>query len=257
MRKLSLDEVKQIGLEMLIYFDKMCRENDIKYSITYGTLLGAIRHKGYIPWDDDIDVMMSREEYEKFLSIWKDSKYKLLTLKRGSDFWPLFSRITDPSTHLIPPKICNHGVWMAVIPYDKIPDDSVKCQKHMKRIKRGIRLLELKRTNIKCHNIKTFILKTIQVVLIPFSPYFIGKHIEKIKKKYRYSQCKHVNSWKDRFIIDADIFNDYIDVDFEGHKVMAIKRTDYLLRYYYNDYMQLPPENERVPRHSFTAYRDE
>ncbi len=69
MRELSLDEIKSIELDMLVNFDRICRKNGIKYSITYGTLLGAIRHKGFIPWDDDIDVMMSRDEYEKFLKV--------------------------------------------------------------------------------------------------------------------------------------------------------------------------------------------
>ena len=145
MRELSLEEVKKIGFDMLVKFDKICRENGIKYSLAYGTLLGAIRHKGFIPWDDDIDIMMSRNEYEKFLSVWKDDEYKLLTLQKGSEFWPLFSRITNPLTHLVPKKICNHGVWLAVIPYDNIPDDLAQRKRHIRRVTRAIRLLEIRR----------------------------------------------------------------------------------------------------------------
>lgn len=254
MRELSLDKVKQIEIDMLACIDKVCRNNGIKYSITYGTLIGAIRHKGFIPWDDDIDVMMSRDEYDKFLSVWEDGDYKLLTLKRGSEFWPLFSRITDPHTILEPPKICNHGVWVAVIPYDKIPDNPNKRKRHLKKIERGIKLLEIKRSNIKCNSLKSVMMKMIQIALIPFTPYMIGKQVERIKTKYRNSDCTQVNPWKDNIIVNADIFDEYIDVEFEGLTVMAIKQYDPYLRYQYGDYMQLPPVEERVCPHNYTAY---
>ena len=71
MKKLNVEEYKNLLKELLIKFDKLCQENNLKYSLAYGTLLGAVRHKGYIPWDDDIDVMMPREDYNKLLSIKK------------------------------------------------------------------------------------------------------------------------------------------------------------------------------------------
>lgn len=261
MRELSLDEIKSIELDMLINFDRICRKNGIKYSITYGTLLGAIRHKGFIPWDDDIDVMMSRDEYEKFLKVWKDGKYKLMTSRKDCDFWPLFSRITDPRTHLDPPKICNHGVWVAVIPYDKIPDDEKICQKHLKRVRRGMRLFEAKRSNYPVNGSeslpKKMAIAALEFLLrfIPF--YTLAKRVERIKTKYRKTDAKRVNPWISRIIVDASIFDEYVDVEFEELMVMAIKQCDYFLQYMYGDYMKLPPLEERVPKHGFTAFIDE
>ena len=256
MRELTLNEIKQIGLEMLICFDKVCRDNSIKYSIAYGTLIGAIRHKGFIPWDDDVDIIMCREEYEKFLSVWKDGKFKLMTLQKGSDFWPLLSRITDPRTYLVPPKICNHGVWLAVIPYDKVPDDERLFEKHMTKVSFYMRLIRIKMLKINTSSVKGIMLRVIQIALKPFSIYTIGKHVERLKTKYRNANFKRVKPWdnESKILVNADIFDEYIDVEFEDMKAMATAKYDYILRFEFGDYMQLPPEEERVPKHGFKAY---
>lgn len=259
MRELTLDEIKQIGLEMLICFDKVCRDNNIKYSIAYGTLIGAIRHKGFIPWDDDVDIVMCREEYEKFLSVWKDGKFKLMTLQKGSDFWPLLSRITDPRTYLEPPKICNHGVWLAVIPYDKVPDDERTFIKHMNKVSFYMKLLRHKQTKIRITSLKSIGVVILKIVLKPFSAYVIGKHVERLKTKYRNTNFKRVKPWDNnsKILVDADIFDSYVDVEFEGVKAMATAKYDYVLRHEYGDYMQLPPESERIPKHGYRAFIDE
>ncbi len=168
-----------------------------------------------------------------------------MTSRKDCDFWPLFSRITDPRTHLDPPKICNHGVWVAVIPYDKIPDDENLCQKHLKRVRRGMRLFEAKRSNYPVNGSESLPKKMAIAALefslrfIPF--YILAKRVERIKTKYRGTDARRVNPWIGRIIVDASIFDEYIDVEFEGFKVMAIKRYDYVLRYEYKDYMKLPP----------------
>lgn len=257
MKELSLDEMKQLELQMFICFDKVCRDNNIKYSIAYGTLIGAIRHKGFIPWDDDIDVIMCREEYDKFLSVWKDDKYKLYTLKKGSDFWPLLSRISDLRTRLEPPKLCDHGVWVAVVPYDKVPDDDRTLVKHMNKVSFYMNLLRLKQTKrIKVKSIKSVVEIILKILLKPFSAYFIGKHVEKIKTKYKNTPCKRVKPWdsESKMLVNADIFDEYVDLEFEGVKAMATAKYDYILRFEYGDYMKLPPEEERVPKHGFKAY---
>lgn len=256
-RELSLQEVKEIEFDILVEFDRICRGSNIKYTLAYGTLLGAIRHKGFIPWDDDIDVIMSREEYDKFLKVWKSEKYELLNSRKGCDFWPLFSRITDPRTTLEPPKICNHGVWVAVIPYDKIPDDESKCKRHLNKVRRNLRLFEIKRSKASGKGLKRVLFRMVQLLLSPFPYYVIGKRVERIKTKYQHTNAKRVNPWIDKIIVDASMFDEYVDVEFEGLKAMATKKYDYFLRYMYNDYMQLPPEEERIPKHQFKAFIEE
>ena len=250
--------MKQMELQMFICFDKVCRDNNIKYSIAYGTLIGAIRHKGFIPWDDDIDVIMCREEYDKFLSVWKDGKYKLLTLKKGSDFYPLLSRLTDPRTQLDPPRICNHGVWVAIIPYDKVPDNKKEYDRHMRKVSWLMSMLSIKSSNLQAEMPlpKKMLFGLLKLFLMPFSPYAIGKRVERIKTKYKGYNYKRVKPWDNtsKILVNADIFDDYVDLDFEGVKAMATAKYDYILRFEYGDYMKLPPEEERIPKHGFKAY---
>ena len=83
MKKITVDEAKNIELDILSYIDTFCKKNGIEYFINYGTLIGAVRHKGFIPWDDDIDISMTRENYNKFINLFENdsSKYKLLSLE--------------------------------------------------------------------------------------------------------------------------------------------------------------------------------
>lgn len=95
-KKLSLDQVKETALQLLIYVDRICEENDLKYSLYYGTLLGAVRHKGFIPWDDDIDIVMLRPDYDKLLSILaKDETYLLLDQSTRPDYRYTFAKLVD------------------------------------------------------------------------------------------------------------------------------------------------------------------
>lgn len=100
-KKLSLDQVKETALQLLIYVDRICEENDLKYSLYYGTLLGAVRHKGFIPWDDDIDIVMLRPDYDKLLSILaKDETYLLLDQSTRPDYRYTFAKLVDSNTYL-------------------------------------------------------------------------------------------------------------------------------------------------------------
>ena len=85
-KAIALDESKLIMLDILLYVDRICRDNDIDYTIGEGTLIGAIRHKGFIPWDDDIDLLMTRRNFDRFISVFRpNEKYNLVVPKSGDD----------------------------------------------------------------------------------------------------------------------------------------------------------------------------
>ena len=94
-KKLSLDEIKSNSLQILKLVHDFCVANNIKYSLAYGTLLGAVRHKGYIPWDDDIDIMMTRPEYERFCNTFKMKGLSLHRHQNDPDCYILFARVCD------------------------------------------------------------------------------------------------------------------------------------------------------------------
>ena len=120
-KELTLDEMKAIELGILKKFDSICKENGLEYSLAYGTMLGAIRHKGFIPWDDDIDVFMKREDYEKLLALkYDDGDFEVKSYRYSKNYYFLYSKIVDKRT-----SICENwraekdmGLFVDIFPLD-------------------------------------------------------------------------------------------------------------------------------------------
>ena len=110
MNELTLDELKGIEFDILKHFDAFCKEHNIRYYLAYGTLLGAIRYKKFIPWDDDVDVLVPREDYERLLKIYKDNaQYKLYAFEKDGKFNCPYAKLCD----LSPKRLCmDTGVAM-------------------------------------------------------------------------------------------------------------------------------------------------
>ena len=127
MVELTLDELKATQLKIMDYVDAFCRENGIKYSLDGGTLLGAIRHKGFIPWDDDIDILMTRDEYNRFTEKWNSTSehpYVLSNEETGNSYGYPFGKVHDPKTVTFVGPIERTGVFIDVFPIDKVIDDN-------------------------------------------------------------------------------------------------------------------------------------
>ena len=99
----DIKEIQKMQLDILVEFDKFCRDHNLKYFLAYGTLLGAVRHKGFIPWDNDVDVCMLRDEYEKLIKLYKDNRYRLMSVERckRNEYTYAHAKMVDSKTLLI------------------------------------------------------------------------------------------------------------------------------------------------------------
>lgn len=261
MKEITLEESKSIMVKILESIDKCCRENNIKYSLCWGTIIGAIRHQGFIPWDDDIDIMMPREDYNRFLQIYRDSNYGVYTPRIDKNCIQIISKIYDKSTCVY---FNNHndsyfGVWVSIFPYDNVPDHNLKEWERKRNFWVNVyhvKIAHYLKTNGLLRRLEKFILK---LPLIPFSSFTLYNQVEKQLIKYNKQETRKVCVLYARYFTDfryfpKELFDDVIDVEFENIKVKIIRGYDEFLRLTYGNYMQFPPESERVPEHNYKAY---
>lgn len=266
MESIGTEEFKRISLELLAQFDKFCRENNINYSLSYGTLLGAVRHKGYIPWDDDIDVMLSRKEYNRLISLFPESYnsyYQLDCVECNAKWNRPYAKFSDNRTLIFEEssgQIKDQSIGIDVFPIDNIPDNSILKKLYL-LLCRAFGYIYLVKSvhngnyRSKLHNIILFILK---ILLVPFSKRIVAKWCSCISQLYKDKNPQWVAySCEGRYAgqqYPSSIFDEYCDQLFEEHFFQSIKDSDTFLTISYGDYMQLPPEEKRISHHSYKAY---
>ena len=261
MREVTFEESRKIQLDILKYFDDWCKKHDLHYSLGEGTLIGAIRHKGFIPWDDDIDLLMPRKDYDEFVNTYK-GKYRLISLKTEKRWWSCYSRLTDERTFVEfeHPHYNYHGLWISLLPIDNYPDDEERWIVARKKIEKYLQLARIRDAfwNDKVSFIRNVIKYPSKLLLLPWSRNHFGYQCQEILKSFNGEQTKRKGQmaclWHNPWVFDADLINGFVDVVFEGHKFPALMGYDAYLRCQYGDYMQLPPEEKRVPKHDYIAY---
>ena len=264
MKKLNLNELKNLQINILNIVDKFCKENNIKYFLDCGTLLGAVRHSGYIPWDDDIDIGMLRNDYDKFLKLFnkKNTRYKVATGEIDDNFLFPIAKVLDTTTVLYEPNK-NTGVKLCVnidiFVYDNAPDNDNECDKMFRKrdLYNKLRYVQI------CPDIYNHdsILKRIERIFlklyIKFLPknYYTKKIIEN-SKKYINKKTRRVGNFmsQTKFVCDKDIFKSYTELEFEKNKYPVPIGYDTYLTNFYGDYMTLPPKEKQVSHHEFEAY---
>ena len=266
MEKLSLQELKKIELEMLKTLHSFCVENNIKYYLSHGTLLGAIRYKGFIPWDDDVDLLVPREDYNRLISLFKDDeRYRIFAYEKDKNYRFPFAKICDMTTKKIEPGYNNGvelGVDIDIFPLDAWDNDLEKAKKEAKHINgymHGLFMTKLEKPDSK-NPVKRFI-KGISMVFYKMlgSEHFIKKIIKAGAKaqdgESKYLGCKVWCVYGQKGIIPAEVFAETADIEFEGELFPAPKDYDTYLTCLYGDYLPEPPPEKRKTHHVFDAYR--
>ena len=257
-----LRKVQLTQLEILEEVVRVCDKNDIKYFLEFGTLLGAVRHKGFIPWDDDLDIGMLRSEYDKFCKIALEElhpQYFLQTWYTDKGYALPFGKIRKKGTVFVEGKserLQENGIYIDIFPYDNTPKDLEKA----KQLKHD--LCELQRLMLMKCNYKPWYddgkinwKKRIGYIFYQLQSWFMS--YEKIRDKYEklvreveendevYTQ----NGLNIHRFTNKSWYDETVKVSFEGEEFCAPKEWDKHLKKLYGDYHVLPPENQRENRH--------
>ena len=264
----DIRDIQMISLKILEYVDKICRENNLKYSLVGGTLIGAIRHKGFIPWDDDVDIMMPRPDYEKFLEIMDKTESKKYKALYFSDKYPNYTypfiKVVDLDTELYEKDFLRNehmGVFIDIFPADGY--DEKKSRKTIKKVHnlRAMCALSISKGNLKKPNqfLKNTLKFFLSFIAKPLGYKFWLKKIDKQVKKCKYEDydlsASYSGSYMYKEIFKKSLYDEMIEVPFENKKFYAFKNYDEYLRNIYGDYMTPPPENKRNPHHGLKIYK--
>lgn len=262
MRKISIEEYKSIVLSVLIRIDNVCRDNGLTYQIAFGTLLGCIRHGGFIPWDDDIDIIMPREDYNKLQNIitQKDIGLNFISIDTCSETIYPYGKICDTSTMMVEKnfrKVPGYGAFVDVFPLDYLPENDDEYRRYRKKARTMLKLItHSSRTGFeKTSSIKTNTLRFVAFALSRIlSTRKLILSLEKMTKSYKKTKYMGLPCCVTEFRIETDKIYNTKDGLFEVHKVKIPQDTDYFLKLMFGDYMKLPPKEQRVNKHQLTCY---
>ena len=266
MKELTLQELKEIELDILKVFDAFCKENNIKYYLSHGTLLGAIRYKKFIPWDDDVDLLIPRDDYNRMIKLFNDTeRYRLFAFEKDSNYLYPIAKLCDMTTRKDEFGY-NNGVELGVdidlFPLDAWDDDLKKAKQEVRYIKKNmfrLGLSKLKKPD-SIHPIKRFVKGIIMIIFkMRGSKHYIknilkASHKEE-QKGNNYLGCKAWCVYGEKGIIPAEVFADTVDIEFEGEKFPAPIGWNKYLSCLYGDYLPEPPKEKQKTHHNFIAYR--
>jgi lipopolysaccharide cholinephosphotransferase len=265
-----LQRLKDEELKVLIDFDKVCKQIGVNYTLSSGTLLGAVRNGGFIPWDDDIDVAMLRDDYNKFLekgqSFLPDHLF-IQTFETDKAYPYNFAKIRDTSTVLkeYATKTLNmtNGIFIDVFPIDIVSSNKL-IRWFDNNIIAGIYVLKFSSTIEWAKNSRSRIRGLIRRALFPLARLIGTYRLNTLESYIRVKNNKKDNglTYGDQYIIPPNRLNDTMlmpidcfknieDIEFEGIKFKAMKNMDTYLTAIYGNYYELPPEDQRVPLHGY------
>ena len=257
MRALTLEETHGALLEILVKFDEICKEHGLPYSLAFGTLLGAVRHKGFIPWDDDVDVVMPRPDYERFYDMVQSGEIDLgdrfvLSADRGKKAFYPFLKLMDKTR---PIKRWSQKevpyLYIDIFPLDGAPQEEKKLKKLRKKSFKYSAIMALARWAVPEH-------RWMLIFRVLGFPFYLGatlygmsraaRKAAELAQKTKYEESENCAVFcfdPDRWLLPREAFTQYTELPFDGYNFQAVAAWDEWLTLCYGDYMTPPPQNKQ------------
>ncbi len=256
----QLNKIHSLELKIALEIKRICEKNNIRYFMTAGTLLGAVRHGGFIPWDDDMDIGMMREDYEQFIKACKTdlgSEFFLQTWDTDPDYPFSFGKVRLKGTHFVEGFSekggMHNGIFVDVFPFDNVPDNFREQKRQGRKYFICKRLLWIKKgmgTNMKRGSLNQ---------VVKYYAFLIFAHLfryESIKNYFKNVQTKYNGQNTMKVVTDGSysynkesLERKWVEnlelVKFETEEFLSYKDRVEYLKYFYGDYMKLPPEEKR------------
>jgi lipopolysaccharide cholinephosphotransferase len=259
-RKMSLSDIQNAEFQILLFIDELCNRENIRYSLDSGTLLGAVRNQDFIPWDDDIDLIMTRDNYDRFLDVMRESKnkrYQLLNYSTTPNYnGTMFSKVVDTETKAIQPGQRNKsplGVFVDIFPIDYLPNNRIHRESILFKFMIAKIILES-----RVFNNLPFAKKAIGAFAFFIPTKFLCSSVDRYSKK-RHAKTNY--SFNLTFVtmprlhqsFSSSLFEKNITLPFHKKPLPCVQKYDEYLKLLYGDYMTLPPVEERYS-HSLDGY---
>ena len=264
MEKLDIKQVQSMQLDALDQIHMICSKHNLKYYLIAGSLIGAIRHKGFIPWDDDIDIAMMRSDYDRFLEFCKeelDNLYFLQAYGTDKDYYLPIARICMRGTYIYEYYSehlkFNKGLYLDIHPLDNIPDDEILQAKQEKKLKFIDMLIFYKQCLIYRNGpfkIKRIVKKLLKMILLPVPYKFLMSFRFKIMREYSNQTTQNVCATGSKYGYKKgskprEVFGEPVLLEFEGKYYYGPNDYDAYLKSIYGNYLKLPKVEEREPIH--------
>ena len=272
MKEMTIRDIQMVSLDILKDVHNFCIEHNIQYSLCGGSLIGAIRHNGFIPWDDDVYIIMPRPEYDRFINTYKSEKgYQLFSheVENGENVRLRITKICDMKKTFVEkgPNVwtdVDTGIGIDIIPADGAPDTQEEANRHIKKLRLRSKLIifycakfaplnGVKRLNKTIDKIKFFIKK--------IGGLFVNRNcitsFIKFQKKFSYEQASYFcggfkygkKEWLPKNILEAFVLHKFEDTEF-----FVSEKYDLYLTRLFGDYMKLPPDNRRESHDNIYHY---